>query len=317
MEKVLNLLVLDAEQQQAFRELLCDHEQIFAPNGLLPGTGTALPPELYQKATIILGNPPAEAIRGNQNLRLLHTRSAGVDRYLVPGVLPEKARLAGCSGAWGPAIAEHIFAMLLALMKRLPAYHDQQKQGTWKKLGHEKTLIDARVLCIGAGDLGSSFAQLCKVFGAHTIGIRRDVSMPAEGIDEMYSFDELDRQLSLADIVCLMLPHTPETSRLISLRRLCLMKPEAILLNGGRGTAVDCDALAEVLESGHLWGVGLDVTSPEPLPPDHPLWKQENALITPHTCGGFLEDTFRRIADIILENLRRYFSGEPLRNQFR
>ena len=317
MERIVNLLLLNPEQQEAFSRLLAGHEQIFAPEGLLPVTGEPLPREVYQQATIILGNPPADCVAGNGSLKLLHTRSAGVDCYLTPGVLTEGAVLAGCSGAWGPAIAEHVFALLLSLMKRLPAYYDQQRQGVWQKLGRAKTLMGARVLCVGTGDLGSSFARLCKACGAHTVGVRRDSAKPAEGIDEMHGLDVLDAQISLADVVCLMLPHTQDTNQLMNLRRLCLMKPDAILLNGGRGTAIDCDALAEVLETGHLWGVGLDVTAPEPLPPEHPLRRQPRVLITPHACGGYLDDTLDRIAEIVQENLRRFFAGKLLRNQFR
>ena len=98
--------------------------------------------------------------------------------------------------------------------------------------------------------------------------------------------------------------------------RLLRMKPDAILLNGGRGTAVDCAALAEVLEAGHLWGACLDVTDPEPLPADHPLWRQERAVLTPHTAGDdHLSVTADRIAEIALDNLARYLAGRPLRNR--
>lgn len=316
VENVLNMLVLDEEQREAFSHVLKDHHQVFAPDGRMLGTDTPVALDTYQNATIILGNPPVEYIRGNRQLRLLHTRSAGVDRYLEPGILPEGALLAGCSGAWGPAMAEHVFAMLLALMKRLPAYHDQQKMCAWKKLGREKTLIGARVLCVGTGDLGASFAKLCKAFGAHTVGIRREPEKSVESIDEMYGLGSLEEQIPMADVVCLMLPHTRDTVHLMDSRRLRMMKSDAILLNGGRGTAIDCQALAEVLGTGHLWGAGLDVTAPEPLPPEHPLWKQERVLLTPHTAGGLIDDTLQRIADIILENLKHYFLGETLRNQF-
>ena len=96
------------------------------------------------------------------------------------------------------------------------------------------------------------------------------------------------------------------------------MKGAAILLNGGRGSCVDGQALAEVLADGRLWGAGLDVTDPEPIPPEHPLWRQPKALITPHTAGGnHLADTERRIARIALDNLRRYLAGEALRNRVR
>ena len=94
------------------------------------------------------------------------------------------------------------------------------------------------------------------------------------------------------------------------------MKRDALLLNGGRGSAVDCEALAQVMGSGHLWGAGLEVTDPEPLPADHPLWQQERVLITPHTGGGLKQDVWDRAAGIALDNLRRYLSDKPLINRF-
>lgn len=316
MEIILNLLVLSESQRQAFRDAAANEEQVFAPEGILSDTGKPLPVPCYDQATVILGNPPAEYLKGNRVLRFMQTRSAGVDRYLGPGILPPGAKLAGCSGAWGTSVSEHVFSMMLALMKRLPAYRDQQCRSVWAGLGTEKTVRDAQVLCVGTGDLGSSFAVLCKGMGAHTVGIRRDPSKPAEGVDEMYGPDALDDQLPLADVTALMLPRNAGTEKLITRERLLRMKPDAILLNGGRGSAVDCGALAQVLEAGHLWGAGLDVTDPEPLPPGHPLWKQPRVLITPHTGGGMRQDIWDRAAGIALENLRRYLAGEPLRNRF-
>ena len=238
MERSINLLQLDRDQRERFDTLLSGFEQIYAPYGVREN-GSALPPEDYESAVIILGNPPAEHLRRCTKLRLLQTSSAGVDRYTAPGVLPPGVTLAGCSGAWGPAIAEHMLAMLLALMKRLPSYRDRQREGTWERLGREKTLMQARVLVIGTGDLGASFAVRCKALGAYTAGIRRDPAKSAAGVDEMHSFADLDEQLALADVVALMLPHAPETAGLMDTRRLGLLKDDAILINGGRGTAVD------------------------------------------------------------------------------
>ena len=200
-----------------------------------------------------------------------------------------------------------MFAMLLSMMKRLPDYGDRQRGGGWEDLGEVKSLLDARVLCVGTGDLGSSFARQCKALGAKTAGVRREAGKGAEGIDAMYPIGELDALLPQADVVALMLPHNAGTNRLMDRRRLLLMKPDAILLNGGRGTAVDCQALADVLAEGHLWGAALDVTEPEPLPPEHPLWQQERAILTPHTAGGdHLSDTPGRIARIAIGNLKRF-----------
>lgn len=306
MEHIVNLLPLTGEQRAAFARAAQGHEQVFAPNGKMPD-GSPLPGEAYRRATIILGNPPPELLGECRSLRLLQTRSAGVDRYDRPGVLPQGAVLKSASGAYGQSVSEHMFAMLLSLMKRLPAYRDQQRQGRWADLGPVKTLDGAVVLCVGAGDLGSCFCRLCKAMGARTTGIRRDLSKPAPGVDELRPMEALDGLLPQADVAALMLPHTPDTFHLMDRRRLELMKPDAILLNGGRGTAVDCAALAQVLEEGRLWGACLDVTDPEPLPPDHPLWRQERAVITPHSAGdAHLAVTMDRVATIALENLKRF-----------
>ena len=310
MEQIINLLPMTQARREAFLRAAEGCEQAFAADA------AALTAEDYARATVILGNPPASALKNARFLRLLQTRSAGVDRYLVPGVLPEGAALCSAVGAYGQSVSEHLFAMLLALMKRLPAYRDRQRSGSWTDLGPVKTLVGATVLCVGTGDIGSAFARLCRAMGARTLGVRRDPAKTAEGIDEMYGMDALDALLERTDVVSLVLPHSAETLHLMDRSRLLRMKPDAILLNGGRGTAVDCAALAEVLEAGHLWGACLDVTDPEPLPADHPLWRQERAVLTPHTAGDdHLSVTADRIAEIALDNLARYLAGRPLRNR--
>ena len=309
MELILNLLTLKENQREAFLRAAEGWEQVFAPNGVMEDGG-AVPSELYRRARVILGNPAVKELAACENLRLLQTRSAGTDQYQRSGVLPEGVTLLNASGAYGHSVSEHMFAMLLSLMKRLPAYRDRQRSGVWSDLGPVKTLDGALVLCVGTGDLGSSFARLCKALGARTAGIRRDAARPAGGIDEMYPMDRLDTLLPWADVVALMLPHTADTVHLMDRRRLLLMKEDAILVNAGRGSAVDCEALAEVLENGRLWGACLDVTDPEPLPAGHPLWTQERAVLTPHTAGGdHLADTADRIAAIALEHLTAFLNG--------
>ena len=132
----------------------------------------------------------------------------------------------------------------------------------------------------------------------------------------MVAQSELDAELPQADLVALSLPGTPETLHLFNTERLALCKPGAILLNVGRGTAVDGEALAAAVHSGQLSGAGLDVTDPEPLPPEHPLWAEPNVIITPHVTGGFsLPKTLDNIVDIFAHNLKRYAAGQPLDNQ--
>lgn len=318
MEEILNLLALTPQEREAFQSAAPGMSQRFAPGGhALPGQ-PELTPENYTRATVILGNPPAALLGEGCALRWLHTRSAGVDTYTVPGVLPREAMLSCSTGAYGHSVSEHLFAMLLALMKHLPEYRDQQNLGQWHDLGQARTLEGAQVLVVGAGDLGGSFARLCVALGAEVIGIRRDISKPVEGISALYPMERLDQLLPAADVVCLTLPQSSQTIRLFDKARLMRMKPDAILLNGGRGSVLDCLALAETLEEGHLWGAGLDVTDPEPLPPDHPLWRQPRALITPHAAGGdHLPGTARAIARIALQALRCYVSGQPIPNRVR
>lgn len=126
----------------------------------------------------------------------------------------------------------------------------------------------------------------------------------------------LDEELPQADLVALSLPGTPETYRLFDAARLARCKPGAILLNVGRGNTVDCDALAAAVQSGALYGAAVDVTDPEPLPPDHPLWGLDNVIITPHISGRFsLPRTLDNIVEIFAHNLRRFAAGQTLDNQ--
>ena len=166
--------------------------------------------------------------------------------------------------------------------------------------------------------MGCEFARLCQGLGAKTIGLKRTVNGPVEGFDRLCPMEELDALLPQADVAALVLPHSPQTAGLMDARRLALMKDDAILLSAGRGTVLDQDALARIMKDGKLWGAALDVTDPEPLPKDSPLWDTPRLLLTPHVAGGMrLEITRRKCVEMALENLRRYVAGEPLRNLVR
>lgn len=279
-----------------------------------------VPGDLRAQATAVIGNvdPAACGPASMPRLEWLQTWSAGVDRYLAPGTLGAGVRVTSASGAYGQSVSEHLFAMMWALMRNIPGYARQQTGPDgpdWHDLGRALTPAGATVLVIGTGDIGSHFARLCKAVGAHTVGVRRDLSRPADGVDEMHGFADLDTLLPQADVVALVVPAAPDTDHLIDARRLALMRPDALLLNAGRGNAIDLDALAAALAAGRLRGAGLDVTEPEPLPASSPLWAEPRCLITPHVAGGYhLEATEGRIVEIALENTRRYVAGEPLRN---
>ncbi len=315
METILNLLPLTDEERAAFVSAAPHEDQVFLPVDHLTGAAD-VSLDKAARATVILGCVDPSLLPSCTGLKWLQTWSAGVNAYTKPGVLPQGAALTSAVGAYGPSVSEHMFAALLSVMKRLPAYRDDQTAHRWTDRGPVKTLRGSTVLLLGTGDLGSHFAALVKAMGARTVGLNRHPDKPIPNLDELHPFDQLDLWLPQADVVAMTLPETPETIHLMDAQRLSLMRPDAILVNAGRGTAVDCLALAETLKAGRLWGAVLDVTEPEPLPTGHPLWDCPNLLLTPHVAGGdHLDLTVRNIVAICLENLKHFLAGEPLRNR--
>lgn len=271
--------------------------------------------DLVRSAHIILGHVSASLLAGSQNLEWLQLSSAGIGRFATDKALPPGAILTNASGTFGLAISEHMLAMLLMIQKGLHVYRDQQQEQLWQRCQASGTIEGSTTLVIGYGDIGSSFARRMKKLGSTTIGVKRHPAPKPDDLDELYQTADLDQLLPRADVVALSLPETPETHHLINRDRLAAMKQSAILLNVGRGSAIDTEALCDLLESGHLAGAGLDVTDPEPLPADHRLWKIRNVIITPHVSGGYeLKITRDRMNAIAIDNLRRYLNDEPLRN---
>ena len=276
---------------------------------------SAVTEEMVQEANVIIGNVPAGFLHASEKLELLQLNSAGADAYIKKGVLHPSTILTNSTGAYGKAVSEHLFAMALALQKKLHLYRDDQFQGSWNDYGQITSLTDATVLIVGLGDIGLSFARLCKGMGSHIIGVKRRPSHCPEGVDELYLTEELRQAVPRADVVASFLPGTSETYHIFDAGFFSAMKPTAIFLNGGRGNSVDQEALLYALENGEIYGAGLDVTDPEPLPSDHPLWKQKNIMITPHISGQYhLQETFERVVRIAAGNLEHYMKQEPLRN---
>ena len=208
-----------------------------------------------------------------------------------------------------------MFAQLLCLMKKLHLYRDSQHEGAWTDEGPVSSLVEATVLVFGTGDIGSSFARLVCALGARAWGVRRRVAEPVEPFERLFSFDQLGEVLPQVDVVASVLPSTPETRGLANEAFYAAMRPSSFFVNAGRGDLVDSDALCAALESGHLAGAALDVTNPEPLPSGHPLWRQPNALVTPHVSGGWhLQTTIDNVVALCRDNLKAYLADQPLRN---
>ncbi len=266
-------------------------------------------------ADVLLGNVSPQVLSG-MDLLWVQTGSAGVEPYLRPGVLKEHTLLTNATGAYGLAIAEHMLGMLLELMKKLQLYRDAQQKASWCSQGAVASLYGSTVLVLGLGDIGGEFGWRCKALGAKVFGVRRANREKPDYADQIFLLEDLDELLPQADVVAVTLPGTEATKGLLGRERIARMKDGAVLLNVGRGSIVDTEALCDALESGKLSGAGLDVTDPEPLPPEHRLWRIPTAVITPHVSGFYhLKETHERIVQIFAENLKRFFAGEPLKNQ--
>lgn len=187
----------------------------------------AVTPEQVADADVIVGNIAPELLTQTKHLQLLQLQSAGYDNYLAAGTVPAESLLACSIGAYGQAVSEHMFAMVLALMKRLPGYHDLQRQHTWGDLGRVTSLKGASVLVVGAGDIGTHFATLCRNMGAHVFGIKRHPLVYPIVFEDMDGMDALAERLATADVVASFLPSTAETRGLADEAFFNAMKPGA------------------------------------------------------------------------------------------
>ena len=305
-ETILNLLPLHEGEREEFEAIAPDAAHVYARS-------STVTPEQLAAATVIFGWPRAESMKQAVSLKWFQTMWAGTEEYA--GFLPEGILFTSSSGSNSRSVAEHMLTGLMAVCRRLPAYLDSQRAHVWKDEGPMKTVLGGTVLVLGAGNVGSTFAGLCQGLGAKTIGLKRTVTGPVAGFDEVRPMDELDALLPQADVVALTLPHSPQTAGLMNADRIARMKDDAILISAGRGSVLDQDALVRAMTAGKLWGAALDVTDPEPLPDNSPLWDVPNLLLTPHVAGGLrLEITRRKCVEMAQENLRRYLAGEPLKN---
>lgn len=260
-------------------------------------------------------NFPRAAIAAASRLEWAQAGIAGVDGMLANGMREHPAVLTNARGAHGIPMAEHVLAMMFALANRVPllvgARRERQRVG--RQATREKRELEGQTICvIGLGDVGGTLAKKCKALGLRVLGIRRG-GEPFPGIDGVFSPAALGRVLPEADHVALCLPGTNETRQLLGATEIASLKHGACVYNVGRGSALDQDALIAALRDGRLGGAGLDVTMPEPLPDDSPLWDLPNVILGQHSSGHspFNHD---RITEIFADNLARYLKGEPLLN---
>ena len=253
-------------------------------------------------------------------LRWLHLSTAGYTAFdqdrLRAALQARGIALTTSSSVYAEPCAQHVLALMLAAGRQLPAaLHNQQQARGWPKgplRAGSVLLRRQRVLLVGFGAIGRRLAELLRPFELQVEAIRRS-PRGDEGIPT-HPQAEIERLLPEADHVVNLLPGNAGTDRFFSAARLAACKPVATFNNIGRGTTVDQEALRAALIAGHLAAAYLDVTDPEPLPPEHPLWATPGCFITPHTAGGHRDET-ERLVDHFLGNLPRYLQGQPLRDR--
>lgn len=266
-----------------------------------------IPPEHHDaEALVVWGSSRRHlesAARDLDQLRLVQSLAAGVEGILAAG-FAEDVVIASGTGLHSPTVSEHALALILALVRRLPEALDAQAEHTWSaELGglqelhpadRVTTLLDAHVLIWGFGDIGQTLAPLLASLGAHVRGVARSAGQRAgfEVIEESTVGDVLGETDILVDI----LPATAATAGVINADVLAALPARALFVNVGRGATVDQAALRAALADGTIAGAALDVTDPEPLPADDPLWDAPHLLITPHGAGGRPVGADERIA---------------------
>ena len=266
-------------------------------------------------AEIVFTNDPALAEK-TLKMKWCADYNAGVEAMLVPGVLPEGCILTKGSGAYGVTISEHIIMVTLMLMKRMPEYQALMRDREWRGGLPVRSVFGSRITILGTGDIGRNTARRFRAFSPEKItGICRSGLSEEAAFDEVYRTDRIDSILRGTDILIMCLPDTSETEGILSKDRMAVLPENALIVNVGRGSAIDQDALVDALNAGRIAGAALDVMTPEPLPGDDPLWEAKNCILTPHISGDMmLPHTVQRCVEDFCENIARYAAGEPVSN---
>jgi phosphoglycerate dehydrogenase-like enzyme len=266
-------------------------------------------PELVAGAEVIAGGVPAALLAAAPRLRWLHSWAAGVD--VTPEMRASPLVVTSSKGNGAIPLAEHAILLMLMLARQTPAIVQAQREHRWAKTVHGE-LTGQTLGIIGLGNSGRDLARKAKAFHMRVIGVRRTAA-PCPDVDEQLPPERLHDLLARSDWVVMTAPITPETHHMLGEAEFRAMRPSACYVCVSRGATADPDALLKALREGWIAGAGLDAHAVEPLPPESPFWDAPNTVVTPH-YGATTPLTYRRGADIFLDNLRRYVGGEPLVN---
>lgn len=269
-------------------------------------------------ADAYLGRIPREAfLAAGPRLRWVHSTGAGIESLAaIPELVESDVVVTNTRGGHAPCIAEHTFALLLALTRRTVELAEDQRRRVWKRPGLAgllRELTGATMVVVGMGNVGRAIAKRAAAFEMRVLGVDLLPGAAPEGVEAVWGLDRLDEALGEAEVLVIAVPYTAMTHGLIDARRIGLLPPDAYLLAVSRGGIVDDAALMAALEAGRLAGAGLDVLATEPPPPASRLWDTPKVILSPH-CSGISRQARARVWAMTKENVRRFVDGAPLVN---
>jgi phosphoglycerate dehydrogenase-like enzyme len=306
---ILSMLPMSPEVVESYRAV-APGVKVFEAQG----SAAALP--LIRDADVLIGSCDPGVIAAGKNLRWIHSFAAGVeDCANIPAIRERGIVLTNTQRVLGPVMAEHTIGLMLALSRQFETWIQNQKTGVWRGADYRpdamQVIAGKTLLVSGLGGIGTEIARRAHALGMNVIATRASGRDKPEFVSYVGGPDELLALLKQADIVVNATPLTDKTRGLFNARMFAAMKPNAYFINVGRGGSVVTDDLVDALNKGVIAGAGLDVTDPEPLPPEHPLWHAPNIIITPHV-SSHVRTGFGPTFTLGRENLRRYASGEKM-----
>jgi len=255
---------------------------------------------------------PVEVFDKAKKLRWFQCTGAGVDSMFPIRHRADHITVTNARGIHGDIIADFVMAGVTMLHWDFRRYLGEQAERKWDPR-FVTPLADKTIGVVGLGSIGATIARRAKSAGMTVVGLKRNISLPVEGVDRLFPSDALDDLLPLCDFVVLAVPATPDTMGLIGAGAVARMRPHAFLINIARGNVVVEAELIKALQTGAIAGAMLDVFEQEPLPQDSPLWGMPNVIATPHVAGGPTNYT-ERVFLILAENIERFLNGQRLKN---
>lgn len=295
--------------------MLDDGSIVMGPEGLGVEWADATPEVVWATADLFDEGAPLRPffgfLRRCESLSWLQSPAAGIDAPVFAEVVRRGVRLTNAHVTHIP-IAEHVLRSVLAHYQQDHRWRAAQAERAWRR--HDFREVHGTTwLVIGVGAIGGAVAERARAFGAAVVGVRRH-PRGDEPVDEMIGPDDVATALPRADVVVLSAPSTPETEGMVDAGFLAAMKEASVLVNVGRGSLVDEEALLRALDHGIPEAAVLDVTATEPLPGDSPLWAHPSVVLTPHNAAGGT-GRHARLAELFLDNLARYREGRPLHHE--